>query len=456
MPERKLLVLLKERVLLENSQIFNEISGEYPWLVNFLERNPNAKTTDLDNFEDEVQNFFKHRYNQIVTQAASEWASHKGRPVDIKDTDEMFECEFCHHKPIRFVFCIVNKLNGKELNVGGECVKHFGMNLGKDVRQLMKEMKEVRRLNSLEKAIPGIKKTISGWEGEMEILPVLIPLSLEEPYLQLGAKAKKIYTEYLQEDIFSEKDPDYFNKLQKILEQKQRMLKTIQEYVETNKNAKYVPGKEIISWIKRTGKNDDTQLLRWLKEDGKITWRTAFRIGEPSYLKSLILDFNEHLRNTRCSIEKLDHHKGSDGYIINVNSGEIRIFTKCRGFITDFGGLLFGETVDKPLDFINLMQNGTAYGENSANKIVSNLENRVNELGYGIYRQEYEYNELIFQQKGADLYVIEKLEQFVEKFKLLAFGLDDDGTAELQAYFKTLDGKKKISKEDLNYLLGQR
>lgn len=456
MPERKTLVLLKERVLLENSEILHQISGEYPWLIRFLQENPKAKISGLGSFDEEIQNFFRHRYKQIIMQAASEWASHKGRPLDVKDKEEMCECELCHQKPIRFVFSIMNKLNGKELNVGGECVKHFGMELGKDVRQLIKEMKELQRINRLEKAIPGIKKTIDSWERELESFPVMIPLSLENPYLDLGERAKRLYRDFLAQDLLPDQVERNVTEFQKILEQKRKCLKVIQDYAEKNRDAQFIPGKEILRWVKTTGKSEDPQLLRWLKEDGRITWRTAFRIGEPNYLKSLIPLFNEYLQNTGSFIEKLSNDRGSDGYIIYVPSQQIRIFTKCRGFLMEFGGLLFGEPIDKPLDLKNIMLNGTVYGENSVNIILDNLKNQAMEFGYGIYRHEYEYNELIFQHQGTGLYVIESLKPFVEKFKLLALGLDDGGKEELQNHFKALDGKKKISKEDLNYLLGQR
>lgn len=456
MPQRKLLVLLKERILLLNSQIFDEISGEYSWLADFLEQNPKAKTTDLHDFDEEVQNFFKYRYNSIITQAAAEWASHSGQPVDIRDKDEMFECELCHHKPIMYVCCIVNKLNDKELNVGTECVKHFDMKLGKDIRLLFKGMKKVRRTNRLERVIPGIDRTIFGWEGELEGFPLLIPLSLESSWLKLGERANKLYMDFLEEEIGSIKDQEYFDELQLILEQKKSRLKDIQEYVEKNKDAKFVPGKEIINWVKRAAKSKDDNLLGWLKEDGRVKWRTAFRIGEPNYLKSLISDFNGHMKSIGCYIEKMDNHKGSDGYIINVKSKQIMLFTRYREFILDFGGLLFGEKLEKPLDLKNLMLTGTVYGENSVNKIVTNLEKRVDERGYRLYKLEHEYNELILQQKNTDYYVIENLDQFVEKFKLLSLGLNEGDTVEFDGYFKILVGKKKSSKEDLDYLLAQR
>lgn len=456
MPQRKLLVLLKERVLLLNSQIVDEISGEYPWLVKFLEENPNAKTSDLQSFNDEVRNFFTYRYNTIVTQAASEWTSHNGKPVDIKDKDEMFECELCHHKPIVYVCCIVNKLNGKELNVGTECVKHFGMTLGKDIRALFKDMKRFRRASRLDREFPGIERIISGWNEELEALPLLIPLKYEQPWIELGEKVRKLYMGYLEEDIDSTNENEYFEEIRQIFESKRTIFKEIKEYVENNKADKYIPGKDIINWIKRETRSKDVNLLEWLKTDGRIQWRTAFRIGEPNYLKSLIPDFNGHLKNIGCSIERLGNHKGNSGYTIIVKDKQITLFVKYGSFILEFGGLLFKEGLEKPLTLINLAPHSVVYGENSVDKTIAILEKQLDNLGYRVYKQDHEYNELLLHEKGTGLYLIENLEQFVEKFKLFALGLNTAGGEELEKHCSAFNNKKKYSKEDLDYLLSRR
>jgi hypothetical protein len=93
------------------------------------------------------------------------------------------------------MYFIVNRLNGKTLNVGSECVKEFDLDfksIGKSLSQLKADMVRMQRRTKLNEMFPGIAKMIDSWSRQLGQYPVIIPMKFEKPYLECGAKVKKV------------------------------------------------------------------------------------------------------------------------------------------------------------------------------------------------------------------------------------------------------------------------
>ena len=449
--QRKRLVLLKERTLLFNSKVLEDILDQYPWLERFLEENVTATYSDLNSYDIEIQNFFNHRYNAIIKQAVAEWGMSDTRPVDIREREEMVECELCHQKPIVYVCNIKNNLNNKQLNVGSECVKNFGMGFKKDIPKLMSEQKKLKRLNNLNKSIPGIEATIRGWSDITESSPILIPNTLDYPFQKLGEQIRRLYTDFIEEST-GMTDPDCIKEIKELLIRRGIQARQIQEYVVTNRHDKFAPTREIVIWARREAKDWEV-LLTWLKEDGKITGRTAFRIGYPPFLESIVPEFQATLQDSGVVIQGVGEYKHTKGYVLVIQASNIRFFCNYRDFISAFSDVIFEH--DGQIDMAMLVRLSSLYEGESIGRLLDILRAEIEKSGYRVYRYDAEFNEIIFEEKDKELYAIENLEHFIERVKHFALqGYSD--YAELNGYLHSLGAYKKLKIEDINYFLGQR
>ncbi|MCG9969648.1 hypothetical protein L9W92_16715 [Pelotomaculum terephthalicicum JT] len=125
MAQGKLRLKNKERTLLLNSQVIED----YPWFHDLLKSNQRITEELIDSLSIDYQRFFDNMLNKVIGQATVEWEGNPQHPVDDLE-DKRTPCTLCG-QPTRWVFYIFNKWNGKNINVGSECVKHFGISVDK-------------------------------------------------------------------------------------------------------------------------------------------------------------------------------------------------------------------------------------------------------------------------------------------------------------------------------------
>lgn len=459
MGTRKRLVKDRERVLLVSSSVFESTAEDYPWLKRLIEDNPKATCDSLE--PGEIKDFFDNRYDAILKQAISEWVPHSKDPVYTVDEEEGFRCELCNHR-IQKICCIVNTITKEELSVGTECVGHFGMSFYGDLEKLLKEQKRLRRINILEKVIPGIESEIVRWNDEVRIAPVLIPNSIEIPYMNLGEKAKKVFEAFTEEGFKADEDKQNIEILKGFVAEKHTKKREIVEYIEANKDNKFVPKTSTLSWIKNqrliNPQNYETT-MKWLKEDGKITSRTAFRIGEPSYLESLVEEFNYIFSTTTWHVEGLTQYKSSYGYVVNTRELNEPVFCKYSEFIYEFGEIIFDKDADILLDEKKLLQIGVLYDMSDLKYFLQGIEQLMPDY-YGIYVHDDEMDEIIFEltkDPNINLYVRKKLADFIDRFKYALISSERDRTkASLKIYCQSLDKAKKLTKKEVDDILEAR
>jgi hypothetical protein len=109
---------MRDRTLLLHSEVIKQ----FPEILKII--GENVKITDelISSLSHDNKNFFDNVLNQVLKQAISEW---KGDPEKIEDTgpdpSKRKRCSL-ENNPNRYIFYIVNKLNGTSLNVGSECI----------------------------------------------------------------------------------------------------------------------------------------------------------------------------------------------------------------------------------------------------------------------------------------------------------------------------------------------
>jgi hypothetical protein len=423
------LVKFRERKLL----MFSKIIEDYPLLIEFLETESNMDESELETLPHEMQLFFRNIYKKVLKQAVAEWTADTQHPIDILDDDKKIRCQLCNHK-IKYVCYIINKLNNNRLEIGTECVKHFGMNLDVPIEKLFREMIKTKRLEELNKFIPNIEIIISNWKEEIDSFPVLIPLNIKKPYLELGNEANELFQEYLNPNnsISKNTKKEFFNEIKSILKQRKEMLKEINEYVLKNVNGPYVPKKEIIDWLKR---NNRTQALTWLEEDGKIKLRTIFRIEEPNFMKFLIGELNNHLLPIGINVEGIDEdYKGSGYVFVSQKNPRIKLFCRHYDFMIEYGGLIIGEKIEKELNLKEILKISSVYKEDSIDAAIDALAYLAKRSNIEFKEHYYDFDDVIVFERSSNKYIIIKLSRLIENFIDLVFGVGDKTANDLVDY----------------------
>lgn len=438
------LLLMKERALL----LYSEVIKQFPDILEIIQDNKDITDKFVKTLPKDKQNFFNNMLKQVLKQAISEW---KGNPKKIEDMgpnkNNWKNCSL-DNVPNKMIFYIFNKINGTELNVGSECIKHFWTSWssdynGKSIQQLLKDASQVRLMNDLNEAIPGVFRTIDNWNSIINNCEIIIPQRLEDPYTDLGKKASEILNDYLNEKV----DLDYIQQLKSILKEQKKLIQGIEEYIQEKSSEKHIPKREVRTWLKIQGQS---KVIDMLKKDGYITWGTAHRIGEPTFLKSLIPDLNNGLKDLGFKISDID--KRRSGYILDSLNERIKIFSKHNELIMFCGWLAFNE---KPIDNFTL-ENLLTHCSLNENADVQYILDSI-KYNYRINYDDvdFEYNEVFIYDKSTGKYVQDKAAQFANRFKGLIFGAKDITVNQLEDYIRKLPGVR-YTKDEISQLQHQR
>lgn len=432
----------KEHNLLLNSKV----TEDYPWLLQLLNDVDRITCDVVGTLPEEQQNFFKTLKDLVVKQAVSEWMCVESRyPVEDmgENRRDWKTCSLCG-QPNRWIFYIHNTLNGNSQNVGSDCVKQFGINIdktGMSMNQLIKNASHLYRLNMLNNKFLGISRILDGWDHFVSGLPIMIPLDIENKYLKLGERIRKIYKEYLDQ----KQDDSVFNELDSLFKERKSLLNEINHYVEEKKSVKFIPTRSIVRWLEN---RKNKVALKMLKEDGIITWRTIHRIEEPDFMVFLQPDLNRILAKVGATVHNTDTQQ--KGYVIEFSLvNGLKLFIKHKEFMLMYGGLLFGEDLDDVFKIENIVKMSQVYDEYSMDVLILNIGKQVHGSGILLKDFNYEFNEIIIFEEENNKYFIAELKTFAEKFKGLVFGFNEDTVDNLARYVHKLPNKR-YSKEELD------
>lgn len=438
----------KERTLLLNSDVIKQ----FPSARKLLEENRDITDEFIGNLSKEQSNFFNNVLPKVLKQAINEW---KGDPKQMKDMGtNPFGWMHCSldNQPNRYIFYIINKLNGTSLNVGSECINHFwdswGSNFeGKTIAQLKRDAVRVRMLNDLNDKIPGIEKIIDSWNLPVTGCEIILPRSLEKPYLDLGKRASALFEGYLNEKEYG----DYEKDLKTILEQQNILISEIEEYVLRKYPEKFIPRKEIRIWLKNNGL---TTVIDRLIDDGVITWGTAFKIEEPSFMKSIVVEINHGIRGVGLQVVSVDDTRR--GYVLEtIGKDKIQLFAKHSDLIFYCGWILFdGKPIEK-FNIENTLQHCKLNSEADMVVVLRGLDNIASKLEIFLEDVDYENDIVTFLHKKTSKYILADISKLTEEFKGLVIGAKDKTDADLIGYVKGLPGKR-YSKAELNDLKKMR
>lgn len=460
---RKRLITDKEYSLIIVSSIYGVIISDYPWFKKIIEENFKSEYKDIEDDRGK-QEFFENRYQPLLKEAASEWGSHPTSPVEIVSQEDDFRCQICNHQ-ITNVYTIVNRLNGNELRVGSECVKHFGICSDKDVKKLLEDQKKSIRLNFLDKELPGIENEIKRWNDDINQTPLLLPNSIVIPYLRLGDRAKSIFDSFIEEKSNGHDDAEIINELRDAVERKKATLTEVEQYAAKNKNDVFVPKQVTMSWLEsmavRNPQKYEPRLQR-LKEVGRVELRTAFLIGEPNFLISIMPLFNVALKDVGWKIEKVLQYKGTYGFVIYISQIKLSVFSGHEIFLQEFGDAIFEqEETEDTYSEKKLLINSDIIEPEAVYYILQTIEDFI-PIGFGIHWYDNDTNDIVFRQEidiaeNKYRFYMVNLKKFIDRFKYTILQPEKECMdKDINKYFSSIEKEKSMSKEDESFLRKHR
>jgi hypothetical protein len=382
-------------------------------------------------------------------QAVDEWiGSNEKNPVEDlgEDRSKWVKCSICG-QPNRYVFYICNIFNGNFLNVGSDCIKYFGVRVdrnGRSIDQLIKNAKRVRRLAELDSRIPGIDNIVTEWHHCLEEFPIVLPSKLENQYLELGNKLKKVYEMYLNEE--EKRVEEIADTITKLLTQKDNILKQIEAHIEKHKEQDFVATKELVRWLETNGKHSVVQMIK--EDGGKIKWRTVHRIEEPRLMNLILKKLGPHFQRIGAALIRADIEQGR--YIWQPLWGpKLALSCKHSTLLLRYGGLLFNEILDKPLTRQALVEISEFYGETSLDLAIAELFSKLQGTDFRLWGYNLNYNEVVFLNLKQHNYIILPMIDFLSTFKGLVLNTDNKSTSDIVNYV-VKSGKAPCSFEDIN------
>ena len=236
-------------------------------------------------------------YNKhtLINNATKEWRA----TTDIIDNPNRTAiCQLCNAPKLRYECHIRNIKNNTELLVGSECVNHFKIdgyiNQKKQLAQIHKGHKLVKRKNQFYNHFPDYESFISNAEEYFSTLPILLPYDL---YINLENAIKRmrlIATKYVNEGKSPyESQLDSFTLFQLEMDNYNELKANAEAHINKNINKTLICKRPEIDWLIFEGKMDLLQQIS--KNDGIYTIYTLREMYSTNFIQKyqkMILDKN--------------------------------------------------------------------------------------------------------------------------------------------------------------------
>lgn len=428
------------------SLIVNSVSSEkeFHFIYNFSVKHLNSKAKEIDDALDllstEEITILNDMLQGVINLCKDEWVGDRN-PVDIiKDASLRRICSLCGQKNNKWVYNIKNKFNRNQMNVGSTCIDEFPsieLQRGKTRSMLEKEALKKSRLQDLTIEFPGIENIVLNWSKEVDQFEVLIPSEIDNPFQELGIELKGIFDDF----IAGKKDSELIGDIKLILENRKDFISSMREYEEGHRDNEYIVSRKMVNWLRRHGKD---QTIETLKQTGYVTYKTVSGIHEPEFLLKIAKNMNLMFDNTEIEIIELDHEM--KGFVIKpLKRMGLKLICPFDRFLGNFSWVLFGENNHARFSVTNIFKSSKIYGRKSVEMVANELRYRVNnsQLSISLYDSSHndylDLNEIDIYDKKTKKVTVLNLMNFLEKFKIYAFGIVEVDMDEIRWYLERLD-----------------
>lgn len=385
---------MEERQLVLNSAIIDE----YPKLKKVLGKYKRIGIKDLENYDDfdaDLRNVIIHVFKQIMEVAVEEWyGAHEFITIDPINPKDRTRCSLCGRRNI-YIYHITNRHNNIKLNVGSECINKFsgidnkalmGMTIKQAKSKAVKEAHRLRRIEAFNNRFPDSKVMLSNWKKEYNNLPIILPNDLHNNLTILYEEADGIYKTY-ESGRGTNEDLDKFGE---IINLREELINKTNEFINLNKDQKFICSKEIYNWLRELGSEGDKIIEIIRNNESMLTKESITSIYESKFLDKVIADFKVMLLHTNVTIERV-----LDGDIYfkfkdRKRRLECSLYLSVKDFMQQYGCKLLLE--DQTITEYNLVDNAKfSFNEKNYTIIIDELK----DILYGTkYKVTLDYEDM--------------------------------------------------------------
>ncbi|WP_096201907.1 hypothetical protein [Bacillus sp. FJAT-45350] len=433
----------RERVLLLNSEVFkDELYKDYREL---LTKNKRITNGLIDSLPTEQQIFFRTAVKSVIKEAIKEWQADKQKVVEDKglgNTD--IKCSLCGTGN-RYIFYIKNRVNGKRLNVGSDCIEDFvkeGFQLPESVAELKRNATKVHRRIKLNYLIPNVHDKIVKWDKFIEEQDIYIPREITKSYNQLKVDTTNLYNQYIDNKIKIDCAEEICNNFKR----KEELEIKLRSYVKRHKDKPFIATRDIINHLKRTR---NSVALRMIEDDnGNITSKSAPRITENNFVEFIMPLLNKALEKKRTIIKGMDFDTNKLVFTVEPLH-RVKLSIGYQQFMQEVGMVIFGEEPIEQLNRNYLLTESKVNDSVSYEILTDRLKQKLRKKEVKIVFTSHSESELIIYYRKTDSYYLYDLRDFVDQNKILAYqDIDSLFTINLTDAIKILDKKEfKMFKE---------
>lgn len=422
----------KSHVLLSRSEIIKD----YPEVFALLDTKDRITYGDIELVSADVDRFLKYDLDNVLTAASGEWQRTSEPPEDRGlDKDLWARCMLCG-TPNRYIYFIRNRRNGNELNVGSECIEHFGIDprTAKEDALLRRKARETKLKSDLNKLHPGAVRIIESLDADLDEFPLLIPDKLAQKYREFVADFGAVYRRYLEGKTEPQTVVDW-------LPYREQRLAEVEQYVQDNKDLPLVVTRELCATLMRSGK---VSVVRSLGS-GFIDGRNVHELDVPDVMQQVAPMLDGFLRPNKMSVVRVDEK--ARAYVVSVQGIALDWYCPHTQLLTVYGRMVFGEVSARPVSLPQLIKLSSIRDERSISTLLDMVNKAARQSAVRIVTHDSEYGEVLLQLGGEDKYTLVKLPSFLNEFKDVAVSAAGVGNR-LEAFAQRY-GDKPLSSEDI-------
>lgn len=376
------------------------VTNYYPILLDVINNYPEIQIEELHNISSEHVRFFENMYNRVKKQAFKEWTGSIEKDIKKFKKSDNKRCYICNH-PLEFVCTIHNRLNGKKIDIGKDCNKHFGIYKEKDIENILEDRRKLIKLDELDKRFPKLLTIINNWLKIIDEEELYIFKFIKEKYLEIGIKLNSLHKEYIEKKTSIIRENEILNEIDELLIQGNKEKEKIKEFIQDKKDLILYPTKKMVNSLKN--KQGYTG-VEWLEEDGKITWRTLHRFRDEQFCNRLIDNFNSILFNKGITIEKFKRYKEYIGYsIVSDKNKECKLFCKYEDLCFLCGGEITNESEKiENFTYKKIIKESSLVDEYSIEFGLSKIEYIISNKGIELEQYFHEFEDVIWKFKKGN------------------------------------------------------
>ena len=436
-------IIKREKKLVEKSSIAD--LPEYAGLVAVLGRYDivNAKVLEDDSSIDEQTRYtIIHTWSAIVLNASTEWQFYNF-------VEKKSKC-MLDNMDIKTEYYIKNQINGNQLAVGSECIKHFGFENGfsegiTSKSFIAKQQREQRRINRREgitKLYGNIDRQIDAYYSQIYDSHVTLNSEILHTAKQKIDTLKTYYENYVDS---KESDATIYPKLKQDIDD--YLDSVVSPWVKQQESELFACTLEDVKHLEANGHVDIVAQIR--DNDGLIDAETVVYLYHANFIKKHLQTFKEKL--APCfRVLNLTASGLSVGFESDAIVG-IDYSVPLKSFLEMFGGVLFGKPVALTFrDYYPICN----FVDTSRNRweLIESLYHFFRKSEYDFLYDEEKYSFILVAQSGkyCDRLTMQSLVGIIIPRIAMGHSVESmDGTFFSRLTWTMMDSLSKVNADDI-------